>query len=46
VEYSKLHTFSYGLVHVTTGTTPARVQIEIKDLEGTVLYTVDIQEEG
>jgi len=46
VEYSNLDTFSYGLVHVTTGTTPARVQIEIKDLEGQVLYAVDIEEEG
>ena len=46
VDYKKLDTFSYGLVRVTTGTTPARVQIEIKDLEGTVLYTVDIEEES
>jgi alkaline phosphatase D len=46
VDYKKLDTFSYGLVHVTTGTTPARVQIQIKDLEGTVLYTVDVEEES
>ena len=46
VEYKKLDTFNYGLVKVTTGTTPARVQIQIKDLEGTVLYTVDILEES
>ena len=45
VDYKKLDTFSYGLVHVSTGSTPARVKIEIKDLEGTVLYTVDIEEE-
>lgn len=45
VDYKKLDTFSYGLVKVTTSTTPARVQILIKDLEGTVLYTVDIEEE-
>jgi alkaline phosphatase D len=45
VDYKKLDTFSYGLVRVTTGTTPARVQIQIKDLEGTVLYTADITEE-
>ena len=45
VDYEKLDTFSYGLVHVSTGSTPARVKIEIKDLEGTVLYTVDIEEE-
>ena len=46
VEYQKLDTFNYGLVHVTTGTTPARVQIQIKDLEGQVLHTVDIEEES
>jgi phosphodiesterase/alkaline phosphatase D-like protein len=45
VDFKKLDTFSYGLVKVTTSTTPARVQIQIKDLEGTVLYTVDIPEE-
>jgi hypothetical protein len=45
VDYKKLDTFNYGLVKVTTSTTPARVQIEIKDLEGQVLYTVDIEEE-
>jgi alkaline phosphatase D len=45
VEYKKLDTFSYGLVKVTTSTTPARVQILIKDLEGQVLSTVDIPEE-
>jgi alkaline phosphatase D len=46
VEYKKLDTFNYGLVHVRTGDTPARVQIEIKDLEGQVLYKVDIPEES
>ena len=46
VDYKKLDTFNYGLVKVMTSTTPARVQIEIKDLEGQVLYTVDIEEEG
>jgi hypothetical protein len=46
VDYKKLDTFNYGLVKVTTSTTPARVQIEIKDLEGQVLYTVDIEEES
>ena len=45
VEYKKLDTFNYGLVKVTTSTTPARVQILIKDLEGQVLSTVDIPEE-
>ena len=46
VEYKKLDTFNYGLVKVMTGTTPARVQIQIKDLEGTVLHTVTVEEEG
>jgi alkaline phosphatase D len=45
VEYQKLDTFNYGLVKVMTSTTPARVQIQIKDLEGQVLHTVDIPEE-
>jgi alkaline phosphatase D len=45
VDYQKLDTFNYGLVKVTTSTTPARVQILIKDLEGKVLHTVDIPEE-
>lgn len=45
VEYKKLDTFNYGLVRVMTGTTPARVQIQIKDLEGQVLHTVTVEEE-
>jgi len=45
-EYYELDTFNYGLVKVMASTTPARVQIEIKDLEGQVLYTVDIEEES
>ena len=46
VDYKKLDTFNYGLVKVMTSTTPARVQIQIKDLEGQVLHTVTVEEEG
>jgi len=46
VDYRKPDTFSYGLVHVSTGATPAHVQIEVKDLEGTMLCTADIEEES
>ena len=45
IEYYELNTYNYGLVRVLSSETPARVVIEIKDLEGNVLNTVEIAEE-
>jgi alkaline phosphatase D len=44
-EYYNLDIYNYGLVKVLTSETPARVEIEIKDGEGNLLHTVDIEEE-
>jgi len=43
-EYFELDAYNYGLVKVLTSETPARVLIEIKDLEGKVLHTVEVPE--
>jgi alkaline phosphatase D len=45
IEYYELNTYNYGLVRVLSSETPARVVIEIKDVEGNVLNTVEIAEE-
>ncbi len=45
IEWYELNTYNYGLVKVLTSETPARVVLEIKDLEGNILYTVEIVEQ-
>jgi len=45
IEYYELNTYNYGLVRVLTSETPARVVIDIKDVQGNVLNSVEIAEE-
>ncbi len=45
IEYYDLKTYNYGLVRVLARETPARVIIDIKDVGGNVLNTVEITEE-